>query len=128
MKSRKSMGHSDLVAEVINLTKKRGMVDTSAIKKEIERYVKQRHDVIVLWLTQNAVLLRRIILKERATHMCTWRKTFLLVVGSYDLFNGTKRQGLMNEERWTADLSAIPTDIWIHVNKTDYYFQKKASS
>jgi hypothetical protein len=128
MKSRKSMGHSDLVAEVINLTKKRGMVDTSAIKKEIERYAKQRHNIIVLWLIKNAVSLRRIILKERATHMCTWRKAFLPVVGSYDLFNGTKRQGLMNEERWTADLSAIPTDIWIHVNKTDYYFQKKASS
>lgn len=41
MKSRKSMGHSDLVAEVINLTKKRGMVDTSAIKKEIESLIEK---------------------------------------------------------------------------------------
>lgn len=60
--------------------------------------------------------------------MCTWRKTFLPVVGGYDLFNGTKRHGLMNRERWTADLPVIPTDVWIHVNKTDYYFQKKVSS
>ncbi|KAF5017968.1 hypothetical protein F66182_10077 [Fusarium sp. NRRL 66182] len=36
MKSRKSMGHSELVAEVINLTKKRGSVEPAAIKKEIE--------------------------------------------------------------------------------------------
>lgn len=39
MKSRKSMGHAELVAEVINLTKKRGSVEPAAIKKEIERYV-----------------------------------------------------------------------------------------
>ena len=37
MKSRKSMGHAELVAEVINLTKSRGSVDAQAIKKEIER-------------------------------------------------------------------------------------------
>lgn len=37
MKSRKTMGHSELVAEVINLTKKRGSVEPAAIKKEIER-------------------------------------------------------------------------------------------
>lgn len=39
MKSRKTMGHSELVAEVINLTKKRGSVEPAAIKKEIERCV-----------------------------------------------------------------------------------------
>lgn len=39
MKSRKTMGHAELVAEVINLTKKRGSVEPVAIKKEIERYV-----------------------------------------------------------------------------------------
>lgn len=39
MKSRKSMGHAELVAEVINLTKKRGSVEPASIKKEIERYV-----------------------------------------------------------------------------------------
>lgn len=39
MKSRKNMGHSELVAEVITLTKKRGSVEPAAIKKEIERYV-----------------------------------------------------------------------------------------
>ncbi|KAG6006599.1 hypothetical protein E4U21_006821 [Claviceps maximensis] len=37
MKSRKSMGHAELVAEVINLTKSRGSVEPLAIKKEIER-------------------------------------------------------------------------------------------
>lgn len=37
MKSRKRMGHAELVAEVINLTKKRGSVEPAAIKKEIER-------------------------------------------------------------------------------------------
>ncbi|KOS19121.1 Cullin-4A [Escovopsis weberi] len=36
MKSRKRMGHAELVAEVINLTKKRGSVEPAAIKKEIE--------------------------------------------------------------------------------------------
>ncbi|KAI0408707.1 ubiquitin ligase subunit CulD [Xylaria palmicola] len=36
MKSRKTMTHSNLVAEVINQTKKRGAVDTSEIKKHIE--------------------------------------------------------------------------------------------
>ncbi|KAL4724945.1 hypothetical protein ACLX1H_008392 [Fusarium chlamydosporum] len=41
MKSRKSMGHSELVAEVINLTKKRGSIDTSAIKKEIESLIEK---------------------------------------------------------------------------------------
>ncbi|KAK2593342.1 hypothetical protein QQS21_008952 [Conoideocrella luteorostrata] len=39
MKSRKSMRHAELVAEVINLTKRRGSVEPAAIKKEIERYV-----------------------------------------------------------------------------------------
>ncbi|PNY24029.1 Serine/threonine-protein kinase TEL1 [Tolypocladium capitatum] len=39
MKSRKLMGHAELVAEVINLTKKRGSVEPAAIKKEIERHV-----------------------------------------------------------------------------------------
>lgn len=37
MKSRKTMGHAELVAEVINLTKKRGSVEPALIKKEIER-------------------------------------------------------------------------------------------
>jgi hypothetical protein len=37
MKSRKRMGHAELVAEVINMTKKRGSVEPPAIKKEIER-------------------------------------------------------------------------------------------
>lgn len=39
MKSRKTMSHSNLVAEVINQTKKRGAVDTSEIKQNIEKYV-----------------------------------------------------------------------------------------
>ena len=38
MKSRKSMTHANLVAEVINQTKSRGAVDTSEIKKNIEKY------------------------------------------------------------------------------------------
>jgi cullin-4 len=37
MKSRKIMTHANLVAEVINQTKKRGAVDTSEIKKNIEK-------------------------------------------------------------------------------------------
>lgn len=39
MKSRKTMGHAELQAEVINMTKQRGSVEPAAIKKEIERYV-----------------------------------------------------------------------------------------
>jgi len=37
MKSRKTMTHANLVAEVINQTKKRGAVDTTEIKKNIEK-------------------------------------------------------------------------------------------
>jgi hypothetical protein len=37
MKSRKKMGHAELQAEVINMTKSRGSVEPAAIKKEIER-------------------------------------------------------------------------------------------
>ncbi|KAI0024967.1 cullin-4A [Xylariomycetidae sp. FL0641] len=37
MKSRKKMTHANLVAEVINQTKKRGAVDTAEIKKNIEK-------------------------------------------------------------------------------------------
>ena len=36
MKSRKTLGHAELVAEVITMTKKRGSVEPAAIKKEIE--------------------------------------------------------------------------------------------
>lgn len=39
MKARKTIGHAELVAETISLTRKRGPVDAAAIKKEIERYV-----------------------------------------------------------------------------------------
>lgn len=39
MKSRKTMTHAELVAEVINQTKSRGAVDTAEIKKNIEKYV-----------------------------------------------------------------------------------------
>ncbi|KAH0594896.1 hypothetical protein MHUMG1_07193 [Metarhizium humberi] len=41
MKSRKSMGHAELVAEVINLTKKRGSVEPASIKKEIESLIEK---------------------------------------------------------------------------------------
>ncbi|KAI1131539.1 ubiquitin ligase subunit CulD [Nemania abortiva] len=41
MKSRKTMTHSNLVAEVINQTKKRGAVDTSEIKKNIEKLIEK---------------------------------------------------------------------------------------
>ncbi|RDA91075.1 hypothetical protein CP533_3059 [Ophiocordyceps camponoti-saundersi (nom. inval.)] len=41
MKSRKRMGHSELVAEVINLTKQRGSVEPAAIKKEIESLIEK---------------------------------------------------------------------------------------
>lgn len=39
MKSRKTMTHPELQAEVINMTKNRGNVEPVLIKKEIERYV-----------------------------------------------------------------------------------------
>ncbi|UKZ82327.1 hypothetical protein TrVFT333_010113 [Trichoderma virens FT-333] len=41
MKSRKTMGHAELVAEVINLTKQRGSVEPAAIKKEIESLIEK---------------------------------------------------------------------------------------
>ncbi|KFA67469.1 hypothetical protein S40285_00170 [Stachybotrys chlorohalonatus IBT 40285] len=41
MKSRKTMGHSELVAEVINMTKKRGSVEPAEIKKEIESLIEK---------------------------------------------------------------------------------------
>ncbi|PHH73569.1 hypothetical protein CDD82_5384 [Ophiocordyceps australis] len=41
MKSRKRMTHGDLVAEVINMTKKRGSVEPAAIKKEIESLIEK---------------------------------------------------------------------------------------
>ncbi|GAP89236.2 putative ubiquitin ligase subunit [Rosellinia necatrix] len=41
MKSRKTMTHSNLVAEVINQTKKRGAVDTAEIKKNIEKLIEK---------------------------------------------------------------------------------------
>ncbi|KAF7562700.1 hypothetical protein G7046_g1449 [Stylonectria norvegica] len=41
MKSRKTIGHAELVAEIINLTKKRGSVEPSAIKKEIESLIEK---------------------------------------------------------------------------------------
>jgi cullin 4 len=44
MKSRKTMTHANLVAEVINQTKSRGAVDTTEIKKNIEKYVPPHFD------------------------------------------------------------------------------------
>ncbi|PFH63236.1 hypothetical protein XA68_15870 [Ophiocordyceps unilateralis] len=41
MKSRKRMGHAELVAEVINLTKQRGSVEPASIKKEIESLIEK---------------------------------------------------------------------------------------
>ncbi|KAI1823052.1 cullin-4A [Xylaria intraflava] len=41
MKSRKTMTHANLVAEVINQTKRRGAVDTSEIKKNIEKLIEK---------------------------------------------------------------------------------------
>ncbi|KAI1085813.1 Cullin-domain-containing protein [Whalleya microplaca] len=41
MKSRKTMTHSNLVAEVINQTKSRGAVDTAEIKKNIEKLIEK---------------------------------------------------------------------------------------
>ncbi|TGJ85325.1 hypothetical protein E0Z10_g3461 [Xylaria hypoxylon] len=41
MKSRKTMTHPNLVAEVINQTKKRGAVDTSEIKQNIEKLIEK---------------------------------------------------------------------------------------
>ncbi|KAI0010305.1 Cullin-domain-containing protein [Xylariaceae sp. FL0662B] len=41
MKSRKTMTHANLVAEVINQTKSRGAVDTAEIKKNIEKLIEK---------------------------------------------------------------------------------------
>ncbi|KAK0736900.1 Cullin family-domain-containing protein [Apiosordaria backusii] len=41
MKSRKTMGHAQLVAEVINQTKKRGSVDPGEIKANIEKLIEK---------------------------------------------------------------------------------------
>ncbi|KAK8114811.1 Cullin family protein [Apiospora kogelbergensis] len=41
MKSRKTMTHANLVAEVINQTKSRGAVDTTEIKKNIEKLIEK---------------------------------------------------------------------------------------
>ncbi|CAJ2506228.1 Uu.00g003580.m01.CDS01 [Anthostomella pinea] len=43
MKSRKTLTHANLVAEVINQTKKRGAVDTSEIKKNIEKLIEKEY-------------------------------------------------------------------------------------
>ncbi|KAJ6261945.1 Cullin-4A [Drechslerella dactyloides] len=39
MKSRKTIGHNELIAETINQTKKRGVLDMADIKKNIERLI-----------------------------------------------------------------------------------------
>ena len=39
MKSRKTITHAELVSEVISATKSRGVMDTTDIKKNIEKYV-----------------------------------------------------------------------------------------
>lgn len=39
MKSRKTIKHAELVAEVITATKSRGVLDPADIKKNIEKYV-----------------------------------------------------------------------------------------
>ncbi|KAH7041036.1 Cullin family protein [Microdochium trichocladiopsis] len=43
MKSRKTMTHAELVAEVINQTKSRGAVDTAEIKKNIEKLIEKEY-------------------------------------------------------------------------------------
>jgi cullin-4 len=37
MKSRKTIGHSELIAEVIKATRSRGVLDVKDIKKNIDR-------------------------------------------------------------------------------------------
>lgn len=50
MKSRKSIRHAELVAEVIKATKSRGVLDPADIKKNIEKYIlptqSYGHDVV----------------------------------------------------------------------------------
>lgn len=41
MKSRKTIGHSDLVAEVIKATRSRGVLDVKDIKKNIDRLIEK---------------------------------------------------------------------------------------
>ncbi|KAI0166089.1 cullin-4A [Xylariaceae sp. FL1272] len=43
MKSRKTMTHANLAAEVINQTRKRGAVDTAEIKKNIEKLIEKEY-------------------------------------------------------------------------------------
>ena len=56
MKSRKTMGHAELVAEVINMTKKRGSIEPAAIKKEIERYACPRRLEIQRLTTRSSLI------------------------------------------------------------------------
>ena len=78
MKSRKSMGHAELVAEVINMTKSRGSVEPIAIKKEIERYVTPWAAVVfflrVRITNDGTVLSRRTTWTERRVRTRTWHR------------------------------------------------------
>jgi hypothetical protein len=92
MKSRKTMGHAELVAEVINLTKKRGSVEPAAIKKEIERYVAPSAKLAQRMLTPTASL-RRIISSERTTCTPIWHKSSLLYRLVIGLLNSVRQRG-----------------------------------
>ncbi len=80
MKSRKTLPHAQLVAEVISQTKNRGAMDPAAIKQNIEKSVSPlppapQLSILDFWLTPATTgLLRRTTLTERATRMCTWPK------------------------------------------------------
>ncbi len=46
MKSRKTISHPELVAEVIQATKSRGVLNVAEIKKNIDRYVLMAHSLL----------------------------------------------------------------------------------
>lgn len=72
MKSRKTMGHAELVAEVINMTKKRGSIEPAAIKKEIERYVPPLRCGMRVGLKYHAALSRRTTWSGKTTNTRIW--------------------------------------------------------
>lgn len=76
MKSRKTMTHPQLVAEVINQTKSRGAMDPADIKQNIEKYVlspcKDRQSAASTDHVPLIGLLRRITLSGRVTLTRIW--------------------------------------------------------
>lgn len=79
MKSRKSMTHPQLVAEVINQTKSRGAMDPQDIKQNIEKYVVYSQSAFVCGAVTNGLIgsSRRSISSARAICIPTWLRILL---------------------------------------------------